>query len=303
MNSNKSADTRESSVSKSDMDDSQHKDDDNRRNNAGGYSWWKWRRSTDSTEKKSPSKEIEDIKSTRQSVERVDEMKDIISDLDSLTLGDATATESKLEPLVEAQVSAQNLSVDNDLIGRNDDSISSEIADVSKSSFVCEKYRKTLRLTSDQIVSCDDLLEQNERNWFHILFRRRASTWNPVWMSWSLVWRLRIKGRLAVSATCSAGSTRTKWWFRISTVLSPNRMFWDIYCRWWERTGPNLASPNCSRKSSEMATNCSIYRLAPLANHEPHATIYARSNKEMLNYQTDRCCWIQLHWYQLSIEK
>lgn len=144
-------DTRESSVtSKTDLDDSQQKDaiDSNRRN-ASGYSWWKWRRSTDSVDKKSPPKEIE----SRQSAERLDEMKEVINDLDSLTIVDSKDIEPNvIEELVEPEEAiAHNQSID-DPAAKNDDSISSELADISKSSFSNEKYRKTLRLTSDQIV-------------------------------------------------------------------------------------------------------------------------------------------------------
>lgn len=52
---------------------------------------------------------------------------------------------------------ARNVGIDNldnvDSGAKNDDSISSELADVSKTCFSSEKYRKTLRLTSEQIVS------------------------------------------------------------------------------------------------------------------------------------------------------
>lgn len=157
MSVNKMADARDISVtSKNELDDPQQKDSDNNRRNAGGYSWWKWRRSTESAEKKSPPKEIQDSKESRQSVERVDEMKEIMNDLDNMTISGSTAPESKAaDDQVELQdTSLQNPSVDNtDSGAKNDDSISSELADVSKSSFSSEKYRKTLRLTSEQIVS------------------------------------------------------------------------------------------------------------------------------------------------------
>lgn len=160
MSANKTSDTRDSSMTpKTDLDDPQQKDGDNRRNNASGYSWWKWRRSTDSADKKSPPKELEG-KELRQSVERTDDMKEVINDLENLNLdysndadadADVNAMAKHIEPPSEL---VQNLSVDNvDATAKNDDSISSELADVSKSSFCSEKYRKTLRLTSDQIVS------------------------------------------------------------------------------------------------------------------------------------------------------
>lgn len=148
--------SRKSSVAqKSDMDDSQSKD--NRQNN-GGYSWWKWRRSTESAEKKSPTKEIldESGKLEHQSAERVDEMKEVINELDSMSLDNAAAggAGAVLAETNEELIDSQALNADNaDIMGRNDDSISSELADISKSSFTNEKYRKTLRLTSDQIVS------------------------------------------------------------------------------------------------------------------------------------------------------
>lgn len=157
MNANKLNDSRESSVApKTDLDDSQQKDADSRRN-AGGYSWWKWRRSTDSADKKSPPKEMmQDSKESRQSAERShDELKEIINDLDNMTIDDSNPSEYKaIDIQIESQeLPTQNLSIDPiDGGGKNDDSISSELADVSKSSFPGEKYRKTLRLTSEQIV-------------------------------------------------------------------------------------------------------------------------------------------------------
>lgn len=164
MNSRKSSVTQ-----KSDLGDTQSKDAENNRQNNGGYSWWKWRRSTDSAEKKSPPKDIlgDSGRSERQSVERVDEMKEVIHELDSMSIDDAVTaataagaggagssvaniSESNADELIDPQ----GLTADNaDAMGRNDDSISSELADITKSSFTSEKYRKTLRLTSEQIVS------------------------------------------------------------------------------------------------------------------------------------------------------
>lgn len=156
MNTNKTPGREGSITSKHELDDSQQKDSDNNRRNASGYSWWKWRRSTESADKKSPPKEIQDIKESRQSAERVDEMKEIIKDLDNMTISGSTASESKAadDQMDLQETSLQNLD-NTDTIAKNDDSISSELADVSKSSFSSEKYRKTLRLTSDQIVSIE----------------------------------------------------------------------------------------------------------------------------------------------------
>lgn len=159
MNSNKSSDSLEGSVTqKTDLEDPQQKDSENSRRNNGGYSWWKWRRSTESADKKSPQKDgindINDInedKISRQSVERVDEMKEIMNDLSNLSIDETqsgTADEA-IEPQTSSILNAENA----DVIGKNDDSISSELADVSKTGFCSEKYRKTLRLTSEQIVS------------------------------------------------------------------------------------------------------------------------------------------------------
>lgn len=140
------------------MDDTQSKDVENNRQNNGGYSWWKWRRSTDSAEKKSPAKEILDESGKPTEIaDRIDEMKEVINELDSMSLdhsasgagAGANVTETNDDELNDSQA----LNADNtDVMGRNDDSISSELADISKSSFTNEKYRKTLRLTSDQIV-------------------------------------------------------------------------------------------------------------------------------------------------------
>lgn len=173
MSSSKMISSRKSSVAqKSDMDDTQSKDVENNRQNNGGYSWWKWRRSTDSAEKKSPAKEIldESGKPERidQSADRIDEMKEVINELDSMSLDNSASGEGAAAAAAAANANAATvvganddelndshaLNADNmDVMGRNDDSISSELADISKSSFTNEKYRKTLRLTSDQIVS------------------------------------------------------------------------------------------------------------------------------------------------------
>lgn len=154
MSVNKTSDTRESSVTpKNELEDSQLKEVDKNRRNAGGYSWWKWRRSTDSADKKPLPKDI-DIKESKQNVENVDEMKEVINDLANFNLNSSNAVnDNSMEEHIEAQIeSVQNLSVDNaDVAVKNDDSISSELAD-GKTSFCNEKYRKTLRLTSDQIV-------------------------------------------------------------------------------------------------------------------------------------------------------
>lgn len=172
MNSSKLINSRKSSVTqKSDLGDVQSKDVENNRQTNGGYSWWKWRRSTDSTEKKSPPKDILDDsgRSERQSVERVDEMKEVIHDFDNMTIADktaagvgsttasfdaSTAVTNVPDSNVDELIDSHTLNADHaDVLGRNDDSISSELADISKSSFTTEKYRKTLRLTSEQIVS------------------------------------------------------------------------------------------------------------------------------------------------------
>lgn len=171
MSSSKMISSRKSSVAqKSDMDDTQSKDVENNRQNNGGYSWWKWRRSTDSAEKKSPAKEILDetgkLERVDQRAERIDEMKEVINELDGMSLdnsasgagagaGNAAVTPTTVTETNDDELNdSQALNADNtDVMGRNDDSISSELADISKSSFTSEKYRKTLRLTSEQIVS------------------------------------------------------------------------------------------------------------------------------------------------------
>lgn len=181
MNANKMRGTRESSVtSKTDLEDAQQKDAiDNNRRNASGYSWWKWRRSTDSgADKKSPPKEIES-KIARQSIERMDDMKDVIDDIANLTIDDSNETElnaNAIEELVEQrEASVQDSSIDNiDIAAKNDDSISSELADISKSSFSNEKYRKTLRLTSDQIVSYTIILKTILNGFEYILLNQKC---------------------------------------------------------------------------------------------------------------------------------
>lgn len=167
MSTSKLTNSRKSSVTQKsgDSGDTQSKDNENNRQTNGGYSWWKWRRSTDSAEKKSPPKDIlgESGRSERQSVERVDEMKEVINELDSMSVSDDAVTAAAAgtndafiaaETNVDELIDSHALNTDNaDVLGRNDDSISSELADISKSSFITEKYRKTLRLTSEQIVS------------------------------------------------------------------------------------------------------------------------------------------------------
>lgn len=157
MSANKLHDSRESSITqKTDLDEQQSKDVDANRQNARGYSWWKWRRSAESADKKSPSKDIDDRKDLRQSAERVDEIKEMINDLGNMSIDDSSVTEpNRRDILNESQSTlAHNISTESaNAIGKNDDSINSELAEVSKTSFCNEKYRKTLRLTSTQIVS------------------------------------------------------------------------------------------------------------------------------------------------------
>lgn len=104
------------------------KNDENRPNNTATYSWWTWRRSNDNRNI-SPDKSI-----TKEEI-----------------------------GIVKAEISSSNdVQIDSPLDnGKNDDSISSELANLSTNS-VNEKYRKTLRLTSDQIKSLNLKSGMNE---------------------------------------------------------------------------------------------------------------------------------------------
>lgn len=106
--------------------DHQNKNDkiENRRNTAG-YSWWSWRRSNDKSGKSS-DKSISSGQPKDENAEFKDELKEF--------------NESQQNQLFGEEAT----------INKHDDSISSEL---SKSSFTMEKYRKTLRLTSEQIKS------------------------------------------------------------------------------------------------------------------------------------------------------
>lgn len=128
-----------------------------RRNN---YSWWNWRRSTDSGDKKSPPKIVDDNKSMSESINSDTNKEGIISMEDDINIPttDFTPIDSIKEgELNEDVFEKSTISIDHvDAMSsnnKNDDSISSELADISKTSGSGEKYRKTLRLTSDQIVS------------------------------------------------------------------------------------------------------------------------------------------------------
>lgn len=131
----------------------------NRRSNASGYSWWKWRRSTDSNEKNLPQKDLEqrDTKLSDQILENT-EGSDNDNSIKIKLQNDQSMETEEFELNGTDVYSLRNVGIENldnvDSSAKNDDSISSELADVSKTSFSNEKYRKTLRLTSEQIVSC-----------------------------------------------------------------------------------------------------------------------------------------------------
>lgn len=115
---------------------------ENRRNNAGGYSWWNWRRSTDNAGKKSLPNLADNKNTNIISVEESIEVKTENLDL-------SLPTDKFHDDLSLREISDDLDAMDN----KNDDSISSELADISKNRYLSEKYRKTLRLTSEQIVS------------------------------------------------------------------------------------------------------------------------------------------------------
>lgn len=109
-----------------------------RSNNTSGYSWWNWRRSTDNAGQKSASQSPEK-KALDTSKPSIDESIDLPT---SMTLTDKINLDA----------------VDT----KNDDSINSELNEISKNSFMHDKYRKTLRLTSEQIESLNLKAGMNE---------------------------------------------------------------------------------------------------------------------------------------------
>lgn len=150
MNSSKTpSPTVENSIDKMDKEilspDKLNVDNNNRRSsNGGGYSWWNWRRSTDNAGQKSASQspdKLIDAKTVDASKPSIDES---ISVETSMTLTDKVDTPNA------SGISGTDLdAIDN----KNDDSINSELNEISKNSFMHDKYRKTLRLTSEQIES------------------------------------------------------------------------------------------------------------------------------------------------------
>lgn len=123
--------------------------------NHRNYSWWHWRRSNDNADKKSPPKTLEENAQRSQSI-GLDEGKEVnpTDSAESTTAGFTPIKEiDSNDVFIEQNTSMEAIdAIDNN--SRNDDSISSELANISKASGTSEKYRKTLRLTSDQIVSC-----------------------------------------------------------------------------------------------------------------------------------------------------
>lgn len=101
--------------------------ENNRRNSNGGYSWWYWRRGQKSTSN-SPDKLID------TSPDKAD-----LQNLSGFSVADSDIADPK-----------------------NDDSLTSELNDISKNSLTNEKYRKSLRLTSEQIESLNLKTGMNE---------------------------------------------------------------------------------------------------------------------------------------------
>lgn len=140
-----------------------------RRNTAGGYSWWKWRRSTDSQEKKPTPKDADDAddrddkddkdRSTvvceTETKEATDQPTMAAADGVETTVPEAAAT----EPTTPMDYQLRSIGAapfdETPLDGsKHDDSITAELDLMNKKGGgAVEKYRKTLRLTSEQIVS------------------------------------------------------------------------------------------------------------------------------------------------------
>lgn len=115
-------------------------DNNSRRGSVGGYSWWNWRRSADNAGQKSVS-QLADTKALDATKPMVNES---IDEETSMTLTD------KVEEQNTSDINGADLdAADN----RNEESINSELNEINKQSFLNEKYRKTLRLSSEQIDS------------------------------------------------------------------------------------------------------------------------------------------------------
>lgn len=119
------------------------KDQNDKHRNGAGYSWWHWRRSNDNADKKTPSNSP-DKNDTDRNVQSILEEKTESMDA---SMSMVTCENSKLE-------SSRENSLESDALEhKNDDSISSELADINRIGANNEKFRKSLRLTSEQIVS------------------------------------------------------------------------------------------------------------------------------------------------------
>lgn len=136
--------------------ESEHKNND-RRSNTGGYSWWKWRRSTDSQEKKLPIKDdIDDKKTTEGAEIEIKQVYEQLKPMQGVDLYD----QGPMEPEFSSSTDYELRNINADAIDvspmddgdKHDDSITAELDAVSKRINTSEKYRKTLRLTSEQIV-------------------------------------------------------------------------------------------------------------------------------------------------------
>lgn len=160
MSTNRSHGAEGGSMKPSEGDnESEHKNSD-RRNNTGGYSWWKWRRSTDSQEKKLPLKDTDDEKQTidggveaeskQSTFDYLDAIKDVeLNDEKPADDSEFISTDYQVQDISSDTISAAQLD-DGD---KHDDSITAELDVANKKPITSEKYRKTLRLTSEQIVS------------------------------------------------------------------------------------------------------------------------------------------------------
>lgn len=139
--------------------ESEHKLSD-RRNNTGGYSWWKWRRSTDSQEKK-PPKDADDEKNKSIDISET-EMKETPYQPMMAASENIDNTDQELDvPEFASPIDYQLRDISSEPFkeipldgSKHDDSITAELDVANRNAGgAVEKYRKTLRLTSDQIVS------------------------------------------------------------------------------------------------------------------------------------------------------
>lgn len=209
-----------------------------------GYSsWWTWRRSGSGVKletDKTPSKERSE------------------ADL-------ATGDKSTEPNHVATQVAGSDTSSDAKATLQNG---TDNVLDLSDDGQSGELYRKSLRLTTSQIVRfiwnicCYVFLTINFFDY------RKASTSRTAWTKYRSAWQPLTRAHRVASAICSGGDTTTKWWYQILMERSPSRTSSVTSCRWSVETGRKSVLLSCSPRLKRMATNCCIFQREPLASLE-----------------------------------